>query len=198
MFSFASTRGFDIQPTAALQIAASIQRGDLATMSKFVHRRQFMIEWGHCDPAGIVFNSRFFEYFDWGTWKLFEAALGVKPHELGPTYGIMGIPLVDSGARFIAPARFGDMGDARSRQSGKDQGTADPAGSHRALCSVARGDEYRFERVAGNCYAGGAIRKAMDATAWRAFCSSRSTAAPAPTRLPTTFCCWIICGNTSD
>ena len=117
MFSFASTRGFDIQPTAALQIAASIQRGDLATMSKFVHRRQFMIEWGHCDPAGIVFNSRFFEYFDWGTWKLFEAALGVKPHELGAAYGIMGIPLVDSGARFIAPARFGDMVDSISRVS---------------------------------------------------------------------------------
>ena len=77
-------------------------------MTNFVHRHQFMIEWGHCDPAGIVFNSRFFEYFDWGTWKLFEAALGVKPHELGPTYGIMGIPLVDSGARFMAPALFGD------------------------------------------------------------------------------------------
>src|ERR1700719_2010656 len=78
-------------------------------MTSFVNRRQFMIEWGHCDPAGIVFNSRFFEFFDWGTWTLFEAALGVKPHELGATYGIMGIPLVDAGARFLAPARFGDV-----------------------------------------------------------------------------------------
>jgi 4-hydroxybenzoyl-CoA thioesterase len=77
-------------------------------MASFLSRRQFTIEWGHCDPAGIVFNSRFFEYFDWGTWMLFEAALGVKPHELGATYGIMGIPLVDAGARFLAPARFGD------------------------------------------------------------------------------------------
>src|ERR1700692_3490137 len=71
------------------------------TMTSFVNRRQFMIEWGHCDPAGIVFNSRFFEFFDWGTWTLFEAALGVKPHELGPTYGIMGIPLVGAGARVV-------------------------------------------------------------------------------------------------
>jgi 4-hydroxybenzoyl-CoA thioesterase len=39
-------------------------------MTSFVNRRQFMIEWGHCDPAGIVFNSRFFEFFDWGTWTL--------------------------------------------------------------------------------------------------------------------------------
>ena len=64
---------------------------------------------GHCDPAGIVFNPRFFEYFDCGTWGLFEAALGVKPHELAAAFGIVGLPLVDSGARFMAPARFGDV-----------------------------------------------------------------------------------------
>jgi 4-hydroxybenzoyl-CoA thioesterase len=86
-------------------------------MTNFVNRRQFTIEWGHCDPAGIVFNSRFFEFFDWGTWTLFEAALGVKPHELGSTYGIMGIPLVDAGARFLAPAHFGDPVELTSRVS---------------------------------------------------------------------------------
>src|ERR1700693_2980811 len=88
------------------------------TMTSFVNRRQFMIEWGHCDPAGIVFNSRFFEFFDWGTWTLFEAALGVKPHELGPTFGIMGIPLVDAGARFLAPARVGGGVGVTSRVGG--------------------------------------------------------------------------------
>ena len=84
-------------------------------MTSFVNRRQFMIEWGHCDPAGIVFNSRFFEFFDWGTWTLFEAALGVKPHELGRED--QGIPLVDAGARFLAPARFGDVVELTSRVS---------------------------------------------------------------------------------
>jgi|SRR5579884_1148855 len=86
-------------------------------MASFVSRRQFTIEWGHCDPAGIAFNSRFFEFFDWATWRLFEAALGVKPHQLGAAFGIMGIPLVDSGARFIAPARFGDVVDMSSHVS---------------------------------------------------------------------------------
>ena len=70
---------------------------------------EFTIEWGYCDPAGIVFNAHFFEFFDWGSWSLFELALGVKPRDLFATYGILGIPLVDSGARFIAPARFGDV-----------------------------------------------------------------------------------------
>jgi 4-hydroxybenzoyl-CoA thioesterase len=86
-------------------------------MTSFVNRRQFMIEWGHCDPAGIVFNSRFFEFFDWGTWTLFEAALGVEPHRLAAVYGIVGVPLVDAGARFIAPARFGDAVELTSRVS---------------------------------------------------------------------------------
>ena len=78
-------------------------------MAKFINRRRFTIEWGHCDPAGIVFNSRFFEFFDWGTWMLFEAALGVKPSDLSTAFGIVGLPLVDAGARFLAPARFGDV-----------------------------------------------------------------------------------------
>ena len=77
-------------------------------MASFISQRQFAIEWAHCDPTGIVFNSRFFEFFDWGTWTLFEAALGVRPPDLAGAFGIIGIPLVDASARFIAPARFGD------------------------------------------------------------------------------------------
>jgi 4-hydroxybenzoyl-CoA thioesterase len=110
-------RPFDIELGAGLRSGGHKPHGASDPMTSFVNRRQFMIEWGHCDPAGIVFNSRFFEFFDWGTWTLFEAALGVKPHELGPTYGIMGIPLVDAGARFLAPARFGDVVELTSRVS---------------------------------------------------------------------------------
>jgi 4-hydroxybenzoyl-CoA thioesterase len=86
-------------------------------MAYLIGRRQFTIEWGHCDPAGIVFNPRFFEFFDAGTWALFETALGVKPREFASVYGIMGIPLVDSGARFIAPVRFGDVIETTSQVS---------------------------------------------------------------------------------
>jgi 4-hydroxybenzoyl-CoA thioesterase len=84
-------------------------------MANLLSRRQFTIEWGHCDPAGIVFNSRFFEFFDWGTWVLFETALGVKPAALAGVFGITGIPLVDASARFLAPARFGDVVELTSR-----------------------------------------------------------------------------------
>ncbi len=86
-------------------------------MANLLSRRQFAIEWGYCDPAGIVFNSRFFEFFDWGTWAVLEAVLGVKPHDLGSAFGIMGIPVVDASARFLAPARFGDVVELTSQIS---------------------------------------------------------------------------------
>ena len=86
-------------------------------MANLVFRRQFIIEWGHCDPAGIVFNSRFFEFFDWNAWLLFEAALGVRPADLSRTYGIVGIPLVDARARFLKPAKFNDAADVTSEVS---------------------------------------------------------------------------------
>ncbi|HEY4856076.1 MAG TPA: thioesterase family protein, partial [Xanthobacteraceae bacterium] len=86
-------------------------------MTNFVHRRQLRVQWGHCDPAGIVFNSRFFEFFDWSTWLMFEAALGVPPSELEGVYGIMGLPLVDAKARFIKPARFNDVVQIASQVS---------------------------------------------------------------------------------
>jgi 4-hydroxybenzoyl-CoA thioesterase len=86
-------------------------------MANFVSRRQFTIQWGQCDPAGMVFDSRFFEFFDWGTWSLFEAALGVKPPDLAATFGIIGLPIVDAGARFLAPTCFGDAVELTSQVS---------------------------------------------------------------------------------
>ncbi|HML09133.1 MAG TPA: thioesterase family protein [Xanthobacteraceae bacterium] len=86
-------------------------------MANFVNRRQFTIEWGHCDPAGIVFNSRVFEFFDWGTWMLFAAALALEPAELAGAFGIIGLPLVDASARFLAPASFGDVVELTSQVS---------------------------------------------------------------------------------
>jgi 4-hydroxybenzoyl-CoA thioesterase len=86
-------------------------------VTSFTYRKQLTIEWGQCDPAGIVFNSRFFEMFDASTWQMFEAALGVKPHELASAFGIMGIPLVDVRANFIKAVKFGDIVDLTSRVS---------------------------------------------------------------------------------
>ena len=70
--------------------------------------RKLTIEWGHCDPAGIVFNPRFFEFFDWSTALLMESAVGLKKGQMAERYGIAGIPLVDTRANFMRPSRFGE------------------------------------------------------------------------------------------
>jgi|SRR6516164_5623367 len=71
------------------------------------NRKKIRIEWGDCDPAGIVYYPRYFAYFDNCTSALFEAA-GLPKHELLRHYQIVGIPMVDTRARFLAPSRFGD------------------------------------------------------------------------------------------
>jgi len=71
------------------------------------NRKTIHVEWGDCDPAGIVYYPRYFAYFDNCTAALFKAA-GLPKHQMLKTYGIVGIPMVDTRARFLAPSRFGD------------------------------------------------------------------------------------------
>ena len=65
------------------------------------------VEWGDCDPAGIVFNPQFFRWFDHGTTMLYEAA-GWPKQEMLARFGAAGCPLVETRASFRAPCRFGD------------------------------------------------------------------------------------------
>jgi 4-hydroxybenzoyl-CoA thioesterase len=70
--------------------------------------RTVRIEWGHCDPAGIVFFPRYFEIFDASTTALFERALGMTKHQFIKAYDCIGYPMVDTRARFLLPTRYGD------------------------------------------------------------------------------------------
>jgi len=72
-----------------------------------VNRRTLRIEWGQCDPVGIVFYPHYFIIFDTSTGWLFERT-GLKPLAMREKYGIVGLPVVDVGARFVMPCRFED------------------------------------------------------------------------------------------
>jgi 4-hydroxybenzoyl-CoA thioesterase len=72
-----------------------------------VNRRTVRIEWGDCDPAGIVYYPRYFEMFDTSTNSLFEAA-GWKKPELLRAFSIVGYPMVDTRAKFLIASSFGD------------------------------------------------------------------------------------------
>ena len=78
-------------------------------MLAFSNSRTVEIEWGACDPGGIVFNPRYFEFFDWSTALLFQKALGMTKLQMFKAFDFAGFPLVDTRARFLRPSRFGDI-----------------------------------------------------------------------------------------
>lgn len=80
----------------------------------FVNRTDISIEWGDCDPAGIVFFPRYLAYFDACTMKLFAAA-GFAKAALLRDYEILGFPVVQIRAEFRAPSSFGDTVTIESR-----------------------------------------------------------------------------------
>lgn len=80
----------------------------------FVHRREVQIQWGDCDPANIVYYPRYFAMFDDSTSILFEAA-GFSKQAIIHNYGLVGIPMVDTRAKFYIPSTHGDWIAIESR-----------------------------------------------------------------------------------
>jgi 4-hydroxybenzoyl-CoA thioesterase len=72
-----------------------------------INRKTIHIEWGDCDPAGIVYYPRYLEYFDNCTAALFERA-GLPKHAMLKTHGIAGIAMVNMRVKFLVPSRFGE------------------------------------------------------------------------------------------
>ncbi|MGH7268705.1 MAG: acyl-CoA thioesterase [Candidatus Rokuibacteriota bacterium] len=74
-------------------------------MKVFVSR--YTVEWAHCDAAGIVFYPHFYTWFDQGTERLFGAN-GLSYAALRRDFGVVGMPLLETGARYENPCRLGD------------------------------------------------------------------------------------------
>jgi 4-hydroxybenzoyl-CoA thioesterase len=96
-----------------------------------VNRRTLTVEWGDCDPAGIVFYPRYFAMFDASTAALFDAALGMPKIRWTARFGIVGIPMVDTRAKFSVPSAYGDVVTIESRVTGFRRSSFDV--THRLL-----------------------------------------------------------------
>ncbi len=64
------------------------------------------VDWGDCDPAGIVFYPTYFRWMDSAFHEL-AATLGFDQRRLQEAFGLMGTPLVDASCAFKAPASYG-------------------------------------------------------------------------------------------
>jgi YbgC/YbaW family acyl-CoA thioester hydrolase len=70
------------------------------------------VQWGDCDPAGIIFYPTYFRWMDAATWAFFER-VGYDAKRMREEHRAM--PLVSADCRFLAPALQADRCEVRSR-----------------------------------------------------------------------------------
>lgn len=105
------------------------------------------MEFGDCDPAGIVWFPNFFRWVDASSRRFFRAC-GVPPwHETAKTHGIIGTPLVETKASFHRPASYGD--DIEVHSTIEEWGAKSFRMAHRIL----RGDVLLAEIVEKRVFA---------------------------------------------
>jgi 4-hydroxybenzoyl-CoA thioesterase len=72
-----------------------------------ISRHEITVEWGDCDPAGIVYYPAYFRWCDQGTARLFIAA-GVVRDDLSSGQWTEGPPLVKAECNFRRSSRPGE------------------------------------------------------------------------------------------
>lgn len=98
----------------------------------FVH--QMRVRWSECDPQNVVFNAKYFEYFDVATTEYWRA-LGLRyPEDLLTAGG--DLFAVKATAEYHAPARYDDIIDVRTRCARLGRS------SMRCVSGIWRGDEH--------------------------------------------------------
>ena len=70
------------------------------------------LQWGECDPAGIIFYPTYFRWFDAATWNMFAQA-GYHAKRMRAEH--LAMPLVAAGCQFRHPAGQQDRAEVRSR-----------------------------------------------------------------------------------
>jgi YbgC/YbaW family acyl-CoA thioester hydrolase len=70
------------------------------------------VQWGDCDPAGIIFYPTYFRWMDAASWAFLRRA-GYDPKRMREEH--IAMPLVDARCDFLAPALHGDACEVRSR-----------------------------------------------------------------------------------
>lgn len=70
-------------------------------------RHEITVEWGDCDPAGIVYYPAYFRWSDQGTFRLFRDA-GLTRDDMSSGQWKEGTPLVAAECSFRRPSQHGE------------------------------------------------------------------------------------------
>ena len=117
----------------------------IAPMAKEIVYTQ-RVEFGDCDPARIVWFPNFFRWIDAAS-RHFFVECGVPPwHETEKTLGIIGTPLVDTHAKFIKTASYGDVLQIHTshRRVARQEFRAAPPGARGMTTLIMECDEVRI------------------------------------------------------
>lgn len=71
------------------------------------YKWKFPVMFAHCDVAGTVFYPHFYTWFDQGTERLF-AKNRLSYADLEREFDVVGMPLVETGAKYLNACRLGD------------------------------------------------------------------------------------------
>ena len=69
------------------------------------HTHRLRVRYGECDPQGVVFNARYFDYFDIALTELWREVAGGYA---GMMEDGIDLQVVEATARYKQPARFDD------------------------------------------------------------------------------------------
>ncbi len=84
-------------------------------MPSKTHVYEVTVQFGDCDPAGIVFFPNFNRWMDQASLAFFMAQ-GIPPwRELVKTRGIIGTPLLEINTRFVKTATYGETLQVHTR-----------------------------------------------------------------------------------
>jgi 4-hydroxybenzoyl-CoA thioesterase len=83
-----------------------------AEFTSIVGRFPCQVQWGDCDPAGIIFYPTYFRLMDSATWAFLDA-VGYSAKRMKAEH--LGMPLVNAECQFLAPAEQADRCEVRSR-----------------------------------------------------------------------------------
>ena len=75
------------------------------TSPAFTSRMSRTVEWGECDPAGIIFYPTYYRWMDAASWRLFEQ-VGYSAARMRVEH--LSMPLVHAECAFTRSPTFGD------------------------------------------------------------------------------------------
>ena len=83
-----------------------------SAFESIVGRFACQVQWGDCDPAGIIFYPTYFRWMDAATWAFFDH-VGYSAKRMRDEH--LAMPLVSAQCDFLSPARQGERCEVRSR-----------------------------------------------------------------------------------